>query len=56
MATTGGHLEFVGRAIRAFEADYGRELNLDEKVALASNTRQKVREHFAAETGIKATF
>lgn len=56
MAHKGGHLEFVMEAIKAFEADYGRELNLDEKVALASNTREKVREHFKTETGIKATF
>jgi transcriptional regulator GlxA family with amidase domain len=56
MARKGKHWEFIQQAIQAFESDFGRELNLDEKVALAANTRREVRKHFRTETGKRATF
>jgi hypothetical protein len=55
--TLGGRLPgWHGAAIRAFEADFERELDLDECVAVAANTRQKVRAHYKAETGKEAPF
>ena len=49
-------IEWHNKAIRAFEDDYGRELTLDEKVAICANSRKAVREHFREETGEEPAF
>lgn len=55
--TLGGRLTgWEGRAIRAFEHDFDRELTLNECVAITANTRKDVRAHFRAETGEEAPF
>ena len=43
--------EWHNKAIRALEDDFGRELNLDEKVAICANSRKAVRDHYRQETG-----
>ena len=45
-----------GKAIRAFERDYQRELTLDECVAITANTQADVRAHYKSETGQPAPF
>ena len=38
-------------AIIAFEEDFDRPLELDEKVAICAHTRREVQRHYRAETG-----
>jgi len=42
--------------VKAFERDYERELTLDEKVALASNSLRVIRAHWRSETGTEPPF